>query len=553
MKKVISAVLAVIMLFSCITLAGCAKKSSDGYNLVMITDGAPVNDGSYNESTWNGIKDYGDENNMTYRYYQPSLDENGKLTVETVKNYVDLAVEDNAKFVILPGETFAVGAYEVAPAYPEINFILIDAMPHAENDKTVRFQSNVMCISFNALEAGFLAGYSAVTDGFNKLGYLGAVNSNNSGNYGAGFVQGAAFAADRKEIPVKLDYANYDAANLDYDYSVNIKPVYKKISEEKEKTFKVKVVDGIGSGVYTDGENVTVSANPAPEGKVFDHWETKSDTEGVKDRKVNISSKKDSTMNLLVGDCDCTITAVFEDGEAEEPEEEETEKSNDNEIKFNVNVENGTGSGEYSAGETVKIIADAPKDGYMFEKWESVDNQGLATGISMTNEYSYNTDFEMVDRIASVPEKMYDGGAQIIFGGGNPNSDSIFSATDNFDYQVWAFGSGTDEHSKSNCYASVVNDYGAAVKLALEDYQPGGILTANCSNNCLYVTGKSLEKTIKDNKGNEVDNEEYSDEYAMVYQALADGKLKLVNMQSGGDIRNTVKSACLTINYWINE
>ena len=554
MKKVISAVLAVVMIVGCLTLAGCSKKNSGGYNLVMITDGSPVNDGAYNENAWKGITEYGDENNMTYRYYQPSLDENGKLSVDSIKNYIDLAVKDEAKFVILPGEAFAVGAYEIAPAYKDVNFILIGAYPHAENDSTIRFQSNVMCISFDSLEAGFLAGYSAVIDGFTKLGYLGEVSSNTSGNYGAGFAQGAAFAADQKAVPVKLDYANYDAANLDYDYSVNIKAVYKKVSEEKEKTFKVKVENGIGSGVYTDGQNVTITANPAPQGKAFDHWETKSDTEGVRDKKVNISSKKDESMNLLVGDCDCTITAVYADAEKSEESEEEPEvEINEKDITFNVTVENGTGSGSYKAGETVEIVADAPKDGYMFEKWESVDNQGLATGIAMENEYDYTTEFEMVDRIASVAEKMFDDGTQIVFGGGNSRSDSIFSATENFDYQVWAFGSGSDEHGKSNCFSSVVNDYGAAIKLALASYQPGGILNANCKNGCLYVTGKSLEKTVKDKKGNETENKEYNGDYAMVYNALAEGKFKLVNMQSGGDVRNTVKSACLTVNYWVNK
>ena len=555
MKKITSVILALTIILSCFGLAGCAKKNAGGYDLVMITDGAAINDGEFNESAWNGIKAYGDENNMNYRYYQPSLDENGKLGVETVKKYVDLAVKDNAKFVILPGEAFAVCAYEIAPAYGDINFILVDAFPHAENDNAIRFQSNVMSISFNALEAGFLAGYTSVIDGFTKLGYLGSVNADKSGNYGAGFAQGAAFAADQKNIPVVLDYANYDALDLNYDFSFTVEATYKKVSEEKEKTFKVNVVDGLGSGVYTDGQNVTITANPAPEGKAFDHWETKSDTEGVKDRKVNISSKSKESMNLLVGDCDCTITAVYKDAENSDTEEtEEAEENRDgSEPAFIVDVLNGTGSGSYYAGETVNIVADEPKDGYMFDKWISYDNQGLKTGISMDNEYDYTTSFEMVDRVASIAEMMYDKGGQVVFGGGCPVSSSIFTATNNFDYQVWAFGSGIDEGKKGNCYASVVNDYGAAIKIALGGYQPGGILTANCANGCIYVTGKSLEETKTDKKGNKVENEEYNGDYAMIYNALAEGKLSLVNMESGGDVRNAVKSACLTVNYWIHE
>ena len=554
MKKITSIFLALFMIIGCVSLVGCSKKETGEYNLVLITDGGAINDGAENESAWNGVKAYGDENNMTYRYYQPSLDENGKLSVETIKNYIQLASEDKARFVILPGEAFAVSAYEIAPAYADINFILVDAYPHAANESAIRFQSNVMSISYNALQAGYLAGFSSVIDGYTKLGYLGSVSDEKSGNYGAGFAQGAATAADLKNKPVMLDYANYDALDLDYDYAFTVKATYKKVSDEKEKTFKVNVVNGLGSGVYKEGQNVAITANPAENGKVFDHWETKSDTKGVRDRKVNISSKSKETMNLLVGDCDCTITAVYEDAKEETAEDtEETPTAQDNELKFNVVVENGTGSGSYAAGETVKIVSDVPEDGYMFDKWVSVDNQGLKTGVSMENEYDYATEFVMVDRVASIAESMYDGGAQVVFGGGCPVSDSIFTATKSFDYQVWAYGWGIDESSKGNCVASVVNDYGEGIKLALASYQPGGILSAGCENGCIYVTGKSLEETKTDKKGNTVDNPEYNGDYAMIYQALADGKLNPTIMQSGGDVRNVVHSDCLTVNYWVAE
>ena len=554
MKKFASVILALVMIIGCVTLVGCSKKNTDGYNLVLITDGGAINDGAENESAWNGVKAYGDENNMTYRYYQPSLDDKGKLSVDTIRSYVELAAKDNAKFVILPGEAFAVGAYEIAPAYMDINFILVDAYPHAANDTTIRFQSNVMCISFNALQAGFLAGYTSVIDGYTKLGYLGSVSADKSGNYGAGFAQGAAFAADQKSVPVTLDYANYDALNLNYDFSFTVKATYKKVSEEKEKTYKVNVVNGLGSGVYAEGQNVKITANPAPDGKAFDHWDTKSDTEGVRDGKVNISSKSKEEMNLLVGECDCTITAVYEDAEQDSRADEEEQPAEENDVlKFGVTVENGTGSGFYASGETVCVVADTPQDGYMFDKWVSVDNQELKTGIAMENEYDYTTEFTMVDRVASVVEKMYDDGAQVVFGGGNPVSDSIFTATNDFDYQVFSFGWGVDESSKGNCLASVVNDYGAAIKLALGAYQPGGILSAGCDNGCIYVTGKSLEEYKTDKKGNETENPEYNGDYAMIYNALAQGKLNPMNMQSGGDVRNTVQSACLTINYWVVE
>ncbi len=636
MKRVISVIMALV-LAACAVLAlsGCSKNTEAKYDLVLITDGAPVNDKGYNQSAWNGVKSYGDAHDMTYRYYQPMADEeSGALTVDTIKNYVELAAQDGAKFVVLPGEAFAVAAYEVAPTYSNINFVLIDAFPHSRDDNTLRLQSNVMCISFNTLQAGFLAGYSSVVDGYSKLGYVGSVQSPTSGNYGAGFLQGASFAADELQQPVTLDYADYDSPKLDYDYSFTVKPIYQKVEDCKEETFKVKVENGFGSGVYTDGQNVTVTCSGCPEGKVFDHWETKSDTEGVSDKKVNISSKTDWEMNLLVGDCDCTITAVFADAEtvpveivepdytdyegslsksafnaktyyapvngefwAQSPAapsgyvfdhwessagteifEHPTDKGTmisvgDSALQlipiykksenptFDVTVENGTGSGAYVVGDEVTVVAEAPQDGYMFYKWENIDKQGLSTGIAMNNEFNYTTKFEMVDRFASIAESMYDKGTQVIFGGGNPLSDSIFSATGEFDYPVYAFGCGVDESGKGSCLASVVNDYGAATEQALESYKGGGIFTADCSNNCIYVTGKNLQEyqldeegnVAKDKDGKDIKNSDYNANYAAIYQALAENKIPLKSVSSGGDVRAAYKSACLTLNYKVKQ
>ncbi len=636
MKKIISLITVAALIFTCcIAFSGCAKKGDGKFEIAMITDGAPVNDKGYNQYTWNGVNAFAKENEKTCRYYQPSTDENGELTVDEIEKYIDLAVKNGAKQIVLPGEKFSVAAYEIAPTYNDVQFILIDAYPHSQDNDTLRMQSNVECISFNKLQAGFLAGYSAFIMGskdkkgnlvrpYNtRLGFLGSVASQNATDYGAGFVQGLAYASDEKGVPTSLDYAEYDSLFLDYDYSFTIKPVYVKREEATKETFKVNVIDGIGSGVYTDGENVTITADAAPEGKKFDHWEVKSDTKGVKDKKVNISSKKDWSMNLLVGDCDCTITAiwadcdtvpvtvteadgatahevinaekdsnvwieapaaengmVFDHWESNTTDAVEDVNSKGTNVKvgsdaitvtpiykvsenptFNVIVENGTGTGSFVTGDEVKIVANAPEDGYMFYKWENVDNQGLSTGIAMENEYCYHTTFEMVDRYASIVEKMYDDGTQLVFAGGNPVEDSIFNASGNFDYSVYTFGAGIDEGSKNNCIASVITDYGNAVKLALGEFRGGSFLVGDVSNDCIYVSGMSLDKYELDEEGNvktdkngkEIENAAYNEDYAKVFKLLKENKLKLINAQKGADIRNLNNSKCLTVNYWVVE
>lgn len=624
MKRVVSVLLTIVMALSCVfAFAGCSKNVGASYELVYITDGASIEDGGYNKMAWNGVKDYGDEAGVSYRYYQPSTNDAGEVDTETVGKYVELATKNGAKTIVMQGEKMASAVAELAQQYKDTSFLLVGAYPHTKNSTQALSIGNVMTVSFNTLQAGFLAGYTAVAKGNDKLGYFGSVRDEASASYGAGYVQGAAYAADEAKKPVLLDYANYDADNLNYDYSFTIKPIYQKIEEAKEQTFKVNVVGGLGTGTYTDGQNVAIIANSPEAGKKFDHWEVKSDTDGVKDKKVNISSAKKSTMNLLVGDCDCTITAVWADCDTTEilvanpltaeQYEVQLQISNISENKtinaeketnawvtapaapegmvfdhwecnvedvvedvnasatnvkatgeqivlfpiykqsdvptFNVTVEQGTGTGSYKSGDWVEVVADAPQDGYMFYKWENIDNQGLNPGVSMANEYNYNTSFEMVDRYSSIPETMYEQGTQVIFGGGNSQSISIFTATWNISHQVYGFGWGMDENGMGNCLSSVVTDYRVAVINALKDFKGGTNYVGDCANGCLYTVGMSLDKTYTDKKGNQVENPEFNPGYTEVYNGLVDGSISPA--ESNGDPNSVLNSKCLTLNYWV--
>ena len=615
MKKLLSVILTfAIMVCGTFALVGCSKQQTKIFDVVFITDGGTINDGAYNQSAWNGVEEFSKTSDMTCRYYQPSVDEDGVLDIDTVGKYIKLAVDSQAKYIVMQGEKMAVAVDKFAPQYSDVDFLLVDVYPHEENSDTSDTFENVMTVSFDKLQAGYLAGYTSVVMGNDKVGYLGSVSDKDSALYGAGFVQGVSFASDESGIPVICDYANYDAENLNYDYSFTIRPIYKKVSESTEKTFKVNVVGGIGSGVYADGENVTITADKPEKGKAFDHWEVKSDTEGVKDKKVNISSDKKSTMNLLVGDCDCTIKAVYKDAKTvqivvaksadlslsslydtynveknsttfvtapsaqsgmvfdhwecddKDAIEDVNSASTNVTVKdetisitpvyvksdtptFDVTVENGTGSGSYRSGDHISVVADPPKDGYMFYKWENVDNQGNSTSIAMSNEYCYITDFEMIDRYSSIAETMYDNGTQVIFGGGNSHADSIFTATWKISHQVYGFGYGYDQNSMGNCLSSVVTDYRVAVVNALKEYKGGSNYEGNCSNDCLYVVGMSTQKTYKDKDGNEVEDKNYNKNYAKVYNDLAKGKIK-PNLPND-DVRNIVNSKCMTLNYWI--
>ncbi len=608
MKRIISVIMCLVLI-GC-AFAGCAKQEDLKSDIVLITNGASVNDGGYNQSTWEGITSFAEESSMKCRYFQPVL-EDGKITVENVEKYVELAAQGGAKYIVLPGSEFSVSAYELASSYPDISFILIDGIPHSAGDNVNRFVSNVMCVTFDDLQSGFLAGYISVVGGNTKLGYFGEFDSEESANYGAGFVQGAAYAADSLGIPVTLDWAEYDSALLDYQYDFTVTACYEKIDESKENTYKVNVVDGLGSGTYTEGTNVAIVANPAPEGKVFDKWEVKSDTEGVKDKKVNISSKSKSTMNLIVEKCDCTITATYKDIEG---------------TNYSVDVMTADGSeisSTYNVSENGECEVTAPiaAANTVFDHWETnsmvtiEDTQSATTKISEVNE---DVKLTPVYKISDAPTFNLtvvtgEGGDGTSKGSGSylagdrvnvvsapPKDGYMFSHWENADAYGNSTGIAMDNEYNYSTGFDMVDRYSAICDTMYNhgvttifaggnskaesaftskwnyDYDLS-VITAGTENKDSYTSiiknyGEAVKDCLSSFKGGSVvladcstdgiyasfvsDDEDIKADYDKIYKALASGKIALTQVQGGAgydfcELYNKEKpSKCLTLNGW---
>ena len=157
MKKILSVLLCVTLVaVGVFAFSGCTKTSDLKYDVALITDGGSIHDKAYNQSAWDGVQTYANENSAKAVYYQPALEENQELTTDVVEQYVKLAVDKGAKYIVLPGETFAVICYELATMYPELHFVLLDAVPHSAGDKSARLLPNVMSASFDDLQSGRL-------------------------------------------------------------------------------------------------------------------------------------------------------------------------------------------------------------------------------------------------------------------------------------------------------------------------------------------------------------------------------------------------------------
>ena len=175
-------------------------ESADGtYQIAMVTDVGMLKDGSFNQFTWNGCKAYASENGKTYKYYQPANADKA-TDADRIKAMTD-ACEAGAEVLVTPGFLQATALAEVAPKFPEVQFVFIDGWDMGID--------NIVSVSYQEEQAGYFAGYAAVMEGYTKLGYSGGGGGTNPAciKYGYGFAQGANAAAAAKDVKVEMRYS----------------------------------------------------------------------------------------------------------------------------------------------------------------------------------------------------------------------------------------------------------------------------------------------------------------------------------------------------------
>ena len=180
--------------------------SADGkYQVAFVTDVGQLKDKSFNQGTYDGVKLYAAANGLSYKYYQPA---NGdQATDDDRYDAMKAAVEAGAEVVVCAGYLQEAALKRAAIEFPEVPFVFIDGYPLTDDEGNTL--TNVAGIAFQEEQAGYLAGYAAVKDGFTKLGFSGGGGGTNDAccRFGYGYVQGANAAASELGITVDMNYS----------------------------------------------------------------------------------------------------------------------------------------------------------------------------------------------------------------------------------------------------------------------------------------------------------------------------------------------------------
>ncbi len=214
MKRIVSLILAATMAFSMVACGNKTDNSSTeatsaenqsseagseetkaGAEIALVTDVGTIDDKSFNQGSWEGVVKFAEEKGISHQYYQPAEKSN-----EAITSAIELAIKGGAKTVVCPGFLFEVPVYDMQTKYPEVNFIIIDGTPQ-DGSGNYEIGTNTEAIYFAEEQAGFLAGYAAVIDGYRNLGFMGGIAVPAVIRYGYGFVQGAEYAG--KELGLK--------------------------------------------------------------------------------------------------------------------------------------------------------------------------------------------------------------------------------------------------------------------------------------------------------------------------------------------------------------
>ena len=222
------------------TPADDSAADKSGEKIAMVTDSGDITDESFNQITWETVCAYGDENGVDYEYYKPAED-----TDEERINSIDLAITEGATVIVMPGYLFGPAIAEEQELYPDVKFIAVDV---TEGDlvnlagESVSLGANTYICSFQEEQAGYLAGYGAVKDGYTKLGFLGGIAVPAVIRYGFGYIQGINAAAEEKGVDVSVKYFYGGQFYGDESITARMEGWYSDGTE---------IVFACGGGIYT--------------------------------------------------------------------------------------------------------------------------------------------------------------------------------------------------------------------------------------------------------------------------------------------------------------
>lgn len=162
-----------------------------GFKIGMVTDVGGVNDGSFNQSAWEGLQRAAENFGCEVKYIESKGDAD---FVPNIESFLD----EDYDLIICTGYVMADAVRDAAELNPDQKFAIVDDASNADLD-------NVTCMMFEQEQASYLVGLAAgYTTDSNVVGFVVGQANETMNSFGYGYLAGV------------LD-ANPDATVLQYN------------------------------------------------------------------------------------------------------------------------------------------------------------------------------------------------------------------------------------------------------------------------------------------------------------------------------------------------
>ena len=199
MKKTIAILLVIALAFSVFASGSKESGSAGKLMLGMVTDSGTIDDRSFNQGTYEGVKKAADELGLQCTYLRPS----GTTTTDYLTAISDL-YDNGYRFIACPGYLFAEAVAQAQQMYPDLMIVIID------DALAAGIGPNTVAITFKEQETGFMAGVAtALKLQSGDVGFVGGLEIPAVQKFNWGFQQGVAYANENLGTAISMDSSNF--------------------------------------------------------------------------------------------------------------------------------------------------------------------------------------------------------------------------------------------------------------------------------------------------------------------------------------------------------
>ncbi len=158
-----------------------------GFKIGMVTDVGGVNDGSFNQSAWEGLQRAAEAFGCEVKYIESKGDADFVPNIETF-------LDEDYDLIICTGYVMADAVRDAAELNPDQKFAIVDDSSNADLD-------NVTCMMFEQEQASYLVGLAAgYTTESNIVGFVIGQANETMNTFGYGYLAGVLDANPDAEI-----------------------------------------------------------------------------------------------------------------------------------------------------------------------------------------------------------------------------------------------------------------------------------------------------------------------------------------------------------------